>query len=166
MTDTIFDQIRNQCAKVAGRSGHVRIDSDRIPAYAASLPLEKLMHPELDPNSHYLGRQRDTLAFLLILDSVNFGSGYFPHLRKRPGMSGYFTTASSLNDYFKKYGPLSAGQLAEISVVQCTRIFDQDPANRTIHELMQHFANALNDLGLYLLDHFSGSYAGLVEAAG
>ena len=164
MTDTIFSRIRNRCAIVADQSCHVRIDVDRIPAYASWLPLEKLFHPELDPNSHYLGHQQDTLAFLLILDSINFGSGYFPHLRKRPGMSGYFTTASSLHDYFKK-DPISAAQLAEISVDQCIRIFDQDPANRVIHELMQHFATALNDLGRYLLDHFKGSYASLVEAA-
>jgi hypothetical protein len=165
MTETIFDQIRDSCERVAHRAGRVRIEIDRIRAYASSLPLEKLLHPALDPNSHYLGRQQDTLAFLLILDSINFGSGYFPHLRKRPGMSGYFTTASSLHDYFKKHDPISAEQLAEISVDQCTRIFGQDPANRVIQELMQHFATALNDLGRYLLDDFKGSYAALVEAA-
>ena len=165
MTDTIFDQIRNGCAKVANRSDHVRINVDRIPAYASSLPLEKLAAPLLDPNCHYLGRQQDTLAFLLILDSVNFGSGYFPHLRKRPGMSGYFTTASSLHDFFKKHGPLTANDLAAMTVEQCTQIFDQDPANKTIRELMRHFATALNALGRYLLDQFNGSFTGLVESA-
>ena len=165
MTDTIFDQIRNGCARVANRSGHVRINFDRIPSYASSLPLEKLALPLLDPNCHYLGRQKDTLAFLLILDSVNFGSGYFPHLRKRPGMSGYFTTASSLHDFFKKHGPLTANELAAMTVEQCTRIFGQDPANETIRELMRHFATALNALGRYLLDQFNGSFTGLVESA-
>ena len=165
MTDTIFDQIRDNCARVAARSGQVHINFDRIPSYAAALPLKELAAPLLDPNCHYLGRQQDTLAFLLILDTVNFGSGYFPHLRKRPGMSGYFTTASSLHDYFKKRGPLSADQLAVISVEHCTRIFEQDPANEPIRELMQHFATALNDLGRYLLNQFNGSFSELVEAA-
>ncbi|MCP4626683.1 MAG: hypothetical protein GY850_24725 [bacterium] len=166
MTDTIFDQIRDSCARVAARSGHVCINYDRISAYVSSLPLEKLAPPGLDPNFHYLGRQKDTLAFLLILDSVNFGSGYFPHLRKRPGMSGYFTTASSLHDFFKNHDPLTANELAAMTVEQCTRIFGQDPANETIRELMQHFATALNDLGRFLLDRFNGSFTGLVEAAG
>ena len=165
MTDSIFSQIRECCKRVADLSSHVEINFDRIESYAALLPLEKIMHPELDPNSHYLGRHQDTLAFVLILDSVNFGSGYFPHMRKRPGMSGYFTTASSLHDFFKKHGPLTAEQLAEITIDRCTRIFDQDPANRIIQELMQHFATALNDLGRYVLDDFKGSYSGLVEAA-
>ena len=166
MTETIFDLIRETCEKVTSRARHVRINYDRILPYASSLPVEKALKPQLDPACHYLDRQEDTLSFLLILDTINFGSGYFPHLRKRPGMSGYFTTASSLNDFFKHNGPFSAEQLAAISVDQCTQIFDQDPANQTIRELMQHFTTALNDLGRYLLNQFDGSFSGLVEAAG
>jgi len=165
MTATIFDQIRETCEKVVNRAGHVRINYDGIRAYAFSLPLEKAVQPQLDPACHYLDRQEDTFSFLLVLDTINFGSGYFPHLRKRPGMSGYFTTASSLNDFYKKNGPLSAEQLAEISVDQCTQIFDQDPANKTIRELMQYFATALNDLGRYLLNRFNGNFGSLVETA-
>jgi hypothetical protein len=166
MTETIFDQIRETCEKVTIRASHVRINHDLIPAYASSLPMEKATQPQLDPACHHLGRQEDTLSFLLILDTINFGSGYFPHLRKRPGMSGYFTTASSLNDFYKNNGPLSDDQLAAISVEQCTLIFDQDPANKTIRELMQRFTTALNDLGRYFLNRFNGNFPGLVEAAG
>ena len=165
MTETVFDQIRESCERVANRAKHVRINYDGISAYASSLPVEKAVNPQLDPASHFLGRQKDTLSFLLILDTINFGSGYFPHLRKRPGMSGYFTTASSLHDFCKKHGPLSAEQLAAISVDKCTQIFNQDPADKTVRELMQHFATALNDLGRYLLNRFDGSFSGLVEAA-
>lgn len=166
MTETIFDQIRSACEAVAQRANHVRVDSDRIPRYAAGLPVDKVAAPALDASCHYLERGKDTLSFLLVLDTINFGSGYFPHLRKRPGMSGYFTTAASLNDHYRQNGPLSAGQLAEITVDDCTRIFDQDPANRTISELMQHFTTALNDLGRLLLNRFEGSFTALVEAAG
>jgi len=165
MTETIFDQIRENCERVAHRAGHVRVNYDGIAAYAASLPVEKGLQPQLDPFCHYLDRQKDTLSFLLTLDTINFGSGWFPHLRKRPGMSGYFTTASALNDFYKQSGPLSAEQLSVISADQCTLIFNQDPANKPIRELMQHFATALNGLGRYLLNRFQGSFCGLVEAA-
>ena len=37
-----------------------------------------------------------TLAYVVTLDAVNFGSGWFPELRKRPGMSGYFTDRKSV----------------------------------------------------------------------
>ena len=165
MTKTIFDQIREACEKVANHASIVRINTAERPAYASSLPLEKAVKPQLDPTCHYLDRENDTLSFLLVLDTINFGSGYFPHLSKRPGMSGYFTTAASLNDFFIKNGPLTAEQLAKITVEQCTQIFDQDPANKIIRELMQHFATALSDLGRYLLDYFNGSFAALVETA-
>jgi hypothetical protein len=165
MTETIFDRIRNTCAQVAGQATLVRIAYDRIPAYAASLPAAKAVNPQLDPACHYLGRHKDTLSFLLFLDTINFGSGYFPHLRKRPGKSGYFTIASSLHDHYVQNGPLAAEQLAAVTVDRCIRIFGQDPANKIIAELMQHFSAALNDLGRYLLEDFNGSFTGLVESA-
>lgn len=165
MTDQLFEQVRRASRMVADRAKHVAILYDRVPAFAASLPVEKAVSPALDPRRHYLGHQADTVAFLLTLDAINFGSGYFPDLHKRPGMSGYFTIASCLNDLYRKQGPLTAERLAEITVAECTRIFDQDPANQPIRELMQHFTIALNDLGRYLLDHFSARFTALVEAA-
>jgi hypothetical protein len=164
--ESIFDRIRNTCARVANQASRVWINYDRILPYASSLPLEKAIRPQLDPNCHYLGRQKDTVAFLLVLDCINFGSGYFPYLHKRPGRSGYFTIASSLYDFYRANGALAADQLAAITAEDCMRIFDQDPANTIIMELMAYFSAALNQLGRYLLNRFNGSFTGLVEAAG
>jgi hypothetical protein len=161
----IFDGIRRSCRKVAERATQVRIDYSRIPSYAASLPVEKVAKPQLDPKCHFLGRKEDTVNFLLTLNTINFGSGYFPHLRKRAGMSGYFTMASALNDAYATQGPLSARQLAKISVEECTRMFDQDPDNKIVRELMRHFSIALNDLGRLVLNRFHGSFTALVDSA-
>ena len=160
----IFDHIRRTCRMVADRATRVRIDDSRISAYAAGLPVDKVAKPQLDPNCHYLGRREDTVNFLLTLDTINFGSGYFPHLRKRPGMSGYFTVASALHDAYVAQGPLSARQLAEISVQECVRMFDQDPDNTIARELMQHFSAALNELGRFVLERFNGSFTDLVDS--
>jgi hypothetical protein len=165
MPENIFDQIRITCEEVARRASHVQIKEDRIADYASSLPAEETAAPQLDPACHYLDRQQDTVSFLLVLDSINFGSGYFPHLNKRPEMSGYFTVASALHDFYTANGPLAAEQLAAISAGDCTRIFSQDPANNVSAELMGHFAAALNDLGRYLLNRHNGSFAALVQAA-
>jgi len=161
----IFDRIRSSCRKVADRATRVRINYSRIPAYAASLPVAKVARPELDPDCHYLGKKKATVNFILTLNSINFGSGYFPHLRKRTGMSGYFTIASALNDTYKLQGPLSAEELAEISAEECTGIFDQDPGNKIAMELMRHFSAALNDLGRFVRERFNGSFTDLVESA-
>jgi hypothetical protein len=122
--------------------------------------------PEHDAATHYLGQGGDTAAFFVTLDTINFGSGYFPHLAKRPGMSGYFTVAASLNDYYRSHGPLAADVLAKLRVDDCTRIFAQDPANMPVRELMQLFATALNNLGIYLLQDFDGTFTTLIKSAG
>lgn len=163
---SLIEQVRTSCRAVAERATHVRINCDRIPTYTRSLPLDQALRPELDPRSHYLGHGDGTVAFILALDAVNFGSGYFPCLRKRPGMSGYFTVATSLTDYYQAHGPLSAEALSTLTATDCTRIFGQDPENAPIAELMQLFARALNDLGRYLLEQFDGRFTALVEAAG
>ena len=163
--ENIFDRIRSACRAVAGQSTHIRIDYEYLPTYADQLPVSEVVRPELDPDCHYLGKKKDTVAFLLTLDSINFGSGYFPHLHKRPGKSGYFTIASTLNDLYRSRGPISAEILAEITAAECTRLFDQDPKNKDIGMLMQHFARALNDLGRFLMVRFNGCFTDLVDAA-
>ena len=162
----LLDEVRTACKTVAEHATHVRIDYDRIPSYAAGLPLEEACQPGHDPRSHYLRQGKDTAAFFLILDSINFGSGYFPHLKKRPGRSGYFTVAGCLNDRFKKQGPISAIELTRLTAKDCTLLFEQDPHNRPIGELMRLFARALNDLGGYLQQNYDGRFTGLIEAAG
>ncbi len=165
MTLNLPVKVRTTCEAVAKRSKHVRINREKIEAYAMTLPLDQAIIPELDPNTHYLNQGDDTLSFFLILDAINFGSGYFPHLKKRPGMSGYFTVASSLSDYFKKHGPFHSAKLKTLGINECTEIFGQDTENAPIQELMQLFATAMNDLGKYLIDYFNGSFVELVKAA-
>ena len=162
----LLKQVRNGCKTVAERAGRIQINYDFISAYADSLPLENAIQPGHDPESHYLGQNEDTAAFFLILDSINFGSGYFPHLQKRPGMSGYFTVASCLNDRFKTKGPLSALELTGLTSADCLQIFEQHPENKPVGELMRLFARALNDLGRYVQADFGGRFTELIQAAG
>lgn len=161
----LFEKIRESCRTVASRSNHVKIHRAGIRDYALSLPVARAVSPELDAHTHFLGNEEDTAAFFLTLDSINFGSGYFPEMKKRPGMSGYFTISSSLTDLFRKKGRLSADDLSRLTTPDCIDIFNQDPGNETIQELMGLFARALNDLGRYLLRHFNGSFLQLIKTA-
>lgn len=163
---SITDQIREACAAVAGRARFVRVNDAAIERYGLSLPLERAIAPAVDGTTHYRGDEAGTAAFFVVLDSINFGSGYFPHLRKRPGMSGYFTVASSLKDEFERRGPMPAERLAEISAEDCRTLFAQDSQNSAAMELMALFAVALNDLGRLLLAKYGGKAAELIQAAG
>jgi hypothetical protein len=162
---SIFDEIREGCRTVAEQATRVRIDYARLADYARGFPVAEIGAATLDPATHYLGHGKDTLAFVLILDSINFGSGYFPHIRKRPGHSGYFTVAAGLNDWFQAEGAPSAARLAKLTQGDCARIFGQDLGSPQAAELMGLFAKALNDLGALLLARFEGDPVRLVERA-
>lgn len=143
----------------------VQIRVDRLAFYAASLPIRTLTKPSLDPEVHFSGTPETTAAFILQLDSINFGSGYFPHLAKLPGRSGYFTIASHLTNRFRSRSPLRARDLVGITAADCAEIFCQDVENLPAMELMWLFATALSDLGRYVERRFGGSFARLVASA-
>ena len=163
---SVTDDIRATCATVAKRARFVRINNDAIETYAQSLPLERAVAPTLDRATHYVADDGGTLAYFVTLDAINFGSGYFPHLAKRPGMSGYFTVASSLKDEFERARPMSAERLAGMSGNQCAAIFGQRTDNAPAMELMGLFAKALGDLGRLLLVKYDGRFERLIGAAG
>jgi hypothetical protein len=164
--EDIFDRIRSAAAEVARRSEFVRLVDAQIAPYAASLAASGLPTPVYDTAHHAQGSVADTVAFQLALDTVNFGSGYFPHLRKRPGMSGYFTVASSLKDRWERGGPLTGTELRAISTFDCAVLFGQEGNAGPAQELMSLFAQALNDLGAWLGARFDDDPLGPIEEAG
>jgi Potential Queuosine, Q, salvage protein family len=137
----LCDDVRAQCAAIAARAGFVRIDLDRIG------DVEPGPSPTLDPERHYLeGTREDVAAYLLTLDTINFGSGWFPTLRKRDGCSGYLTVAWALADHWRAHGPWSSEELAGLDAPTVAEVLGQDPE----HELMGLYAGALRDLGGFL----------------
>jgi len=69
-------------------------------------------------------------------------------MKKRPGLSGYFTIASALNDFFRAEGPLTASRLMHLNAPSARASSGQDAESPLAYELMQRFATALNDLGV------------------
>ena len=158
----LVDDIRAACAEVARRARRVSIDGAGLEAYSAALPAHEGA-AALDPETHWLeGDAEERAAFSLTLDAINFGSGWFPTLRKRPGLSGYFTLAMGLRERFASRGPWPAAELAEIEAVEVAEVLGQEPS----HELMALFASALRELGARVEADHGGRFLGLVEAAG
>jgi hypothetical protein len=152
-------EIRSASAQVAARARHVMIVADAIPAYAAGLAISRHVP---DPDAHLtLGGPEHLAAFWLTLDAINFGSGWFPTLHKRPGRSGYFTVATGVRERFDATGPWSAAELAAIGPAEIARTVGQDPA----HELMALFAASLNDLGRNISEAAGGNFKAFVDAA-
>ena len=157
--------IREACAAVAAEATHVRVDDGELGALADRLAAGSLQPTGDDPARRLQGSEETTLAYILTLDAVNFGSGWFPRLRKRPGMSGYFTVATALEERFAAAGAWSAEDLCALDAGILTRVLSQDPGDAEVAELMALYARALNDLGRFLLDGYAGRFAGVVEEA-
>ena len=146
----------------------VRIDRERIAPYAQALPsigntLGLALPTRRATNTD---DSEQMAAYVITLDAVNFGSGYFPHLRKRPNHSGYRTIEAALIDLYEARGPLSARELRSIDPPETAAIFGQDLRQQAQRSLMCLFTKAWNDLGAFLIDSFFGSFSALVESAG
>jgi hypothetical protein len=101
----------------------------------------------LDPRCHYLeGEAEAVAAFMLALDTINFGSGWFPTLAKRPGASGYVTIAWALADHFRVAGPWTNGELRRLGAGELGPLLGQ----AADHELIALYAQALRALGRFL----------------
>jgi hypothetical protein len=139
----LSDDVRRHCAQLAAQARSVRIDTEALRAVEPAEP------PELDPQAHYLeGTPEDVARYLLALDAINFGSGWFPLLDKRPGLSGYFTVAWNMSDDWRASGPWSAADLRAMTTERIATALRQRPDL----ELMSLFAQALREFGHLLGD--------------
>jgi hypothetical protein len=151
---SLLDEVRVSCAETARAARFVSIDMGAAGEPPASA------EPALDPVRHYLdGPPAEVAAYLLQLDAINFGSGWFPTLRKHPGCSGYFTVASSLADTVRARGAWTTAELRALDAAELAGVLGQEPR----HPLMRLYAEALRDLGRFLGGR---SALDLVEEAG
>ncbi len=156
-----MDELRRACAQVAQRARSVRVNSAAVAPYAAGLALHRAPAGAAAHASPAATREARA-AFWLTLDAINFGSGWFPTLRKRDGRSGYHTIAAGLGDRFRAHGPWSARELINLDAGAMAAALAQDPA----HELMGRFARSLADLGRHVAEEHGGSFSAVIDAAG
>jgi hypothetical protein len=123
----LLDEVRSNCRSIAESAANVSIDLD---AWRDPPPVDAPTAGQDGPDQ------------ILQFDAINFGSGWFPTLRKRPGMSGYRTVAAA----FGEHGPWPNEQLRRLDAGAVATVLGQDPA----HPLMRLYAEALRDLGRFL----------------
>lgn len=147
---TLCDDVRQHCAAVVAGARHVCIDEAALGAYDLDVVGGSEFQPDpLDPERHFLeGSPGEVAAYMLMLDAINFGSGWFPLLRKRAFCSGYYTVAWALADHVRAHGIPTNSGLRAMSTERIAGILGQDPAI----ELMSLYAQALRELGRFLGD--------------
>jgi hypothetical protein len=156
------DELRTAAAEIARRARSVRIDRTAAETYANGLDLGAFATDADDVSMGATAQsRRDRAAYWLTLDAINFGSGWFPTLRKPPGRSGYGTISAAWRAHCERSGVPDAVELAAIEPTAVAEILQQDPE----HELMELFALSLRDLGTRLLTECGGDVLGLVAGA-
>ncbi len=160
--ENVCERVRPACARVAALARSVSIETAAIEAYAAGLPA-LVAPPPPDPETELVEGDRETrIAFVVCLDAINFGSGWWPQIRKRPGRSGYFTIAAGLTERFRAAGAWTAEQLTGLTAADLAAVTGQDPAL----ELMEHYAAALRDVGARVGADHGGRFEAVLEGAG
>jgi hypothetical protein len=161
----LFAEIRAAAARVARRARSVHIDEAALAALAKRLLERPPAPPQWDPETHHVGTAASRLAYVVTLDAINFGSGWFPALRKRPGRSGYYTVAMGLKDRFDAHGSWGVDELRRLTPADVAGVLGQELGDPDVVHLLTLFARALNDLGALLADRHRGRFEGVVEEA-
>ena len=138
----------------------MRIERARIPEYAAALVLGS-GHSNPEPDLTDPAERERAAAFWLTLDAMNFGSGWFPTLRKGAERTGYRTIEAGVKRRFGESGAWTAAELSAIEPDELAALMGQDPS----HELMALFASSLRDLGGHLTGESRGSFLALLDDA-
>jgi hypothetical protein len=161
MTASLPDRVRTSCAWVAGRARSVCVEEAAIEGYAATFPAS-IDATDVDPATQMIeGPTELRAAFAICLDAINFGSGWWPTIRKRPGHSGYFTIAAGVTERFRRGGAWSAAELIEIDAAAVAEVVGQNPD----HPLMAAYAASLRDVGEHVTAEHGGRFMEVVEAA-
>ena len=114
----LADEVRRHCAQIAATARHVRIDLDA--------PIELDGIAGLDPELHFLeGSPDDVARYVLILDTINFGSGYFDELDTTTDAITERLTAHARAD-----GPWTAATLHALDAPTVATTLGLEPSHR------------------------------------
>ena len=128
----LSEEVRAHCARVAARAELVQIDLTAAAALTEGTS-------GLDPDLHRLDAPRDeVIRYVLVLDAVNFGSGWFEEL-------GTDTNAMTAR-LTERGAPWTA---AELRALGAAEVADTLGLPRE-HELTGLYVRALRDLGAWL----------------
>ncbi|HEX5922422.1 MAG TPA: queuosine salvage family protein [Baekduia sp.] len=130
------DEVRRHCAEVARAARSVRIDLD-APTVTTGVA-------GLNAEQHFLeGSPEQVARYVLVLDTINFGSGWFPTLRH--GSTDAMT--ERLTAFVRGRGGASwwGTELGAVSAADVAAVLDEDAA----HPLMALYAEGLAQLGVF-----------------
>lgn len=159
--------VRAAAAFVARVSEHVSIDPEALAAYCRELAARDLAKAsEWEGSLHFRGDDEQTLAYVFVLDTVNFSFWGDPKWRREHGdrvLDGYWALAAALTAEAESNPAfLLPENLATLDAAALGRVLAGSPA---IPLLSERAAN-LRELGRWIAGRFAGRFSVVLGAAG
>jgi hypothetical protein len=159
--------VRAAAAFVARASEHVSIDPEALAAHCRELAARDLVKAsEWEASLHFRGDDEQTLAYVFVLDTINFCFWGDPKWRREDGgqvLDGYWALAAALTAEAEANPAfLRPENLATLGDAALGRVLAGSPA---IPLLSERAAN-LRDLGRWIAGRFAGRFAAVLDAAG
>jgi hypothetical protein len=163
-----MEEVLNTVQKVAEVSSDVRISKEAIASFSRGLLEDGIEVPPWNTLYHFFDGGRDTVSYLLVLDSLNFcfwpapGTNMWEIEYQSRRLSGYYALAAALKRAVETGIPITRAEyLAEVSLGKLKRIL----TGRRELQLLGDRVKILNELGHFLLEEYGGDAHRLVEAA-
>jgi len=154
--------------QVAEESVHVSISPPAVALFVSQLASGGLRAPSWDPGYHAVERGPDTVAYLLVLDSLNFcfwpapGTPRWTVQYKEEELSGYYALAASLTRAVESGVPILRSEyLSAISLSDLKGVLQGEGELQLLTERL----HILRELGKVLMDRYGGEAYKLVESA-
>jgi len=154
---------------VAEMSCQVRIDEEALVRFSRKMLKDRVKVPPWECCYHICGSGEDTVAYLLVLDSLNFcfwpasGMDMWEIEYESRRLSGYYALAASLKQAVESGIPITrADYLAGLSTGRLKKVL----GGQGKLQLLESRVQILNELGQLLLREHDGKAHRLVEATG
>jgi len=163
-----MNEVLETTRHVKERSQQVTIDEQALASFARKLIEDGIEIPPWNYDYHFFDGGQDTVAYLLVLDSINFCFWPVPVevkwevQYKSETLSGYYALAASLKKAIDAGIPITrADYLTHVSLDTLKKIL----GGKGELQLMEARAHILNELGAFLIKEYNGEAYRLVEAA-
>lgn len=161
-------KVRHDAAWVMGQAEFVSIDLQRIPEYTEGLLKKYPLITALEEGHHFHAQDapEKTASYILALDSVNFGSGYFKVAQACGIDLEYNQIAGALKSAFAGNRLCLPMQWASATPRECHEIFAiPQGRHEKLDTLMALFATHLQETGRRIIADHGGSVMKLLAAA-
>jgi len=163
-----MNEVLETARHVTERSQQVTINEQAIAVFSRKLIKDGIEIPPWNYDYHFFDGGHKTVAYLLILDSINFcfwpkpGADKWEVQYKSETLSGYYALAACLKKALDSGVPITrANYLAELPSGKLRQILGGSGEL----QLMEARAHILNELGAFLINKYNGEAYRLVETA-